>query len=230
MVLSDGAMDETPRGVELDWGLFSLERQNAGKESGDQAASHAHSARGLRTAVAVRNAAGRSAVGAFYKELGRRVHEQGQTLDEPATVEGALADAGLDPGLCAAAWADPSTAEEVASEHRHLCEQTRSIGVPTIVLDGGTGPVIFGPVLSEPPNDDDAVELWKHVSWLVRGHRPQGSRKVAASQGAARPSRQRLTVGLCREFGKSGGCPGRPGDRRTGHTSDLWPHRPAAEE
>ncbi len=154
--------------IELDWGLFSLERQNAGKESGDRAASHAHSARGLRTAVAVRNAAGRSAVGAFYKALGRRVHEQGQTLDEPATVEGALADAGLDPGLCAAAWADPSTADEVASEHRHLCEKTRSFGVPTIVLDGGAGPVIFGPVLSEPPNDEDAVELWKHVSWLVR--------------------------------------------------------------
>lgn len=154
--------------VELDWGLFSLERQNAGKESGERADSHAQSARGLRTAVAVRNTAGRLAVGAFYKALGHRVHEQGQPLDEPSTVEGALTDAGLDPGLCATAWADPSTAEEVAAEHRHLCERTRSFGVPTIVLDGGEGPAIFGPVLSEPPNDEDAVELWRHVSWLVR--------------------------------------------------------------
>lgn len=30
------------------------------------------------------------------------------------------------------------------------------------------GPAIFGPVLSEVPDDDDTVALWEHVSWLVR--------------------------------------------------------------
>jgi hypothetical protein len=57
----------------------------------------------------------------------------------------------------------------VASEHRELCDRTRSFGVPTVVLDGGDGPAIFGPVVSEVPDDDDtAVALWRHVSWLVR--------------------------------------------------------------
>jgi hypothetical protein len=27
---------------------------------------------------------------------------------------------------------------------------------------------IFGPVVSEVPDDDEARELWQHVSWLVR--------------------------------------------------------------
>jgi predicted DsbA family dithiol-disulfide isomerase len=154
--------------IELDWALFSLELQNAGKEPEDLARAHARSARGLRTAIAVRDDAGPVAVGAFYAALGVRFHQHGEPLDEPATVEAALADAGLDAGLCARAWADPSTTLRVAAEHRELSEGKRGFGVPTIVLDGGDGPAMFGPVISEVPNDDDAVQLWRHVSWLVR--------------------------------------------------------------
>ena len=40
--------------------------------------------------------------------------------------------------------------------------------MPTILLDGGAGPAIFGPVISELPGDEDAVQLWEHVSWLAR--------------------------------------------------------------
>ena len=154
--------------IELRWGLFSLELQNAGKEPEELARAHARSERALRTAVAVRRAVGPPGVGSFYRTIGRRVHEAGEPLDAPETVESALADAGLDPRLCAEAEADESTAEQVAAEHRELCERTRSFGVPTIVLDGGEGPAIFGPVVSELPDDDEAVELWAHVSWLTR--------------------------------------------------------------
>lgn len=154
--------------IELDWRVFSLELQNAGKEPEDLARAHARSAAALRTSIAVRDAAGPSAVGTFYKELGKRVHERGEPLEDPVTVESALTDAGLDPGLYAAALADPNTAERVAADHRHLCERTRSFGVPTIVLDGGEGPAMFGPVISEVPGDDEAEELWHHVAWLVR--------------------------------------------------------------
>lgn len=154
--------------IGLRWGLFSLELQNAGKEPEELAAAHACSARALRTAVAVRRAEGPAAVGRLYGAIGRRVHEDGEPLERPETVEAALAEADLDPGLCAAAWTDESTAAQVAAEHRDLCERTRSFGVPTIVLDSGKGPAIFGPVVSEVPSDDEAVELWAHVSWLVR--------------------------------------------------------------
>jgi protein-disulfide isomerase-like protein with CxxC motif len=154
--------------IELEWGLFSLELQNRGSEPEELAAAHARSGRSLRTSVVVRDRAGPAAVGSFYAHLGRRHHEEGEPLEEPATVEGALADAGLDTDLCRQAWDDPATAERVATEHRELCERTRSFGVPTIGLDGGDGPSIFGPVISEVPDDDDAVALWEHVSWLTR--------------------------------------------------------------
>ena len=32
----------------------------------------------------------------------------------------------------------------------------------------GKGPAIFGPVIHTVPSDDDAVEMFRHVSWLVR--------------------------------------------------------------
>jgi protein-disulfide isomerase-like protein with CxxC motif len=154
--------------IEIEWGLFSLELQNADKEPEELAAAHARSAPVLRTAVAVGDAAGHVAVGAFYGAIGERFHERGEPLEERSTVEAALADARLDPSLCETALADASTIERVAEEHRELCERTRSFGVPTIVLDGGDGPAIFGPVITDVPDDDEAEELWRHVSWLVR--------------------------------------------------------------
>jgi predicted DsbA family dithiol-disulfide isomerase len=155
--------------VELSWGLFSLQLQNAGQESEDMAEAHARSALALRTAVAVRDAAGSDGVGAFYGALGARVHERGEPLQDATTVRAALDDAGLDPALADKAADDGRYAERVAAEHRGLIESTRSFGVPTMVLDGGEGPAIFGPVISDPPADDaEVLELFRHVVWLAR--------------------------------------------------------------
>lgn len=154
--------------IELDWGVFSLELQNRGDEPEDLARTHARSELALRTAIAVRDDAGATGVGRFYEHLGARVHEHGEPLDDEDTVTAALRDAGLSAHLARQAMADDSTLDRVAAEHRELCDRTRSFGVPTIVLDGGEGPAIFGPVIVDVPNDDDAVALWEHVSWLVR--------------------------------------------------------------
>ncbi len=154
--------------IDLSWGFFSLEMQNAGKEPEEMSQAHARSAPALRTAVLVRNQGGAAAVGAFYAALGRRVHEQGQDLGATETVEASLRDVGLEAALCEEARSDPSTQEQIGQEHRALCDRTRSFGVPTLVLDGGEGPAIFGPVISEVPDDEDAVELWRHVRWLAR--------------------------------------------------------------
>lgn len=157
--------------LELAWGVFSLELQNRGNEPEDLARTHARSERALRTAITVRHHAGPKAVGRFYEHLGERVHQHGEPLEDPATVAGALGDAGLTPELATRAMADRSTLERVTAEHRELCDRTRSFGVPTIVLDGGDGPAIFGPVIVDVPDDDDAVALWEHMSWLVRHDR-----------------------------------------------------------
>jgi hypothetical protein len=83
-------------------------------------------------------------------------------------VRGALGLVGLDVQWCDEALSDPGTWDAVLDEHHRLVASTRSFGVPTIVLDGGDGPAIFGPVIGKLPSDDDAIELWRHVSWLAR--------------------------------------------------------------
>ena len=158
--------------VELDaatveWKLFSLLIQNSpdGAPAVDPAAA---GVRSLRTAVLVREAGGNKALGAFYEALGNRHFNDLEKYDDEDTFRKALTDVGLDPGLYDRAMADPATWDAVVAEHSALVDATKSFGVPTIRLDGGSGPAIFGPVVSEMPTDEDAVKLLEHTAWLVR--------------------------------------------------------------
>ena len=151
----------------VDWRLFSLSIGNSpdGVSAVDPDSPSVH---GLRTAIRVREVGGNDAVGAFYEALGNRHFHELQKYDDPDTFRGALTDAGLDAGLFDDARADIATWHAVIAEHETLVGETKSFGVPTIRLDGGAGPAIFGPVVSEMPTDDDAVKLFEHVAWLVR--------------------------------------------------------------
>ncbi len=149
--------------VTLEWGVFSLEVVNL-PEDQDPDALEARAAPVLRTAVAIRDRVGRAAIGPFYAAVGRRTWEEPPPPEDPgATVRAALTDAGLDESLAeAGSW------EAVLAEHRDVVERYGAFGVPTLILDAGTGPAIFGPVVSVLPSDEDAVALWRHTVWLVR--------------------------------------------------------------
>lgn len=153
--------------VEISWGILSLEITNAEGDTSPLAET-ARAARALRTAVALRETEGDAAVGEFYAALGEAVHQRAEDVSDPQVVAHALEAAGAAPALSDKAMADPATWTAVETEHRSLVERTRSFGVPTIVLDDGEGPAIFGPVISNVPSADDAIELWRHVSWLTR--------------------------------------------------------------
>jgi predicted DsbA family dithiol-disulfide isomerase len=154
--------------LDLDWGLFSLEVVNL-DDGKDPRELQTRSGPALRTATLIRRRRDAKAIGPFYTALGKRIWEQSPPeQDMVVAVRAALEEAGFDAAWCDEALADPATWDEVLAEHHGLVGRTRSFGVPTIVLDGGEGPAIFGPVISEMPSDDDAVELWRHMSWLAR--------------------------------------------------------------
>ena len=155
--------------IELDWGVFSLEVVNIAEgKNPHEIGEGARSGPSLRTAIAIRDSEGSKAIGPFYAALGKRIWEQEvPEQDDVKAVKESLEEIGLDPALCDKALADPSTWEAVLDEHNALIERTRSFGVPTIVMEGGTGNAIFGPVVSTLPEDKDAVELWRAVSWLA---------------------------------------------------------------
>jgi protein-disulfide isomerase-like protein with CxxC motif len=152
--------------VALSWGIFSLELTNA--DDPDAVGTDARAAAALRTVVVVRDVEGEAAVGRFYAALGEAIHERGEAPDDPSVLQDALEAAGLPGALLDKACSDAATWERVKAEHHALVDRTRSFGVPTIVLDGGEGPAIFGPVISEVPDAETGRELWRHVSWLAR--------------------------------------------------------------
>ena len=83
-------------------------------------------------------------------------------------IEASLREAGVEPELLEQALADPSTWDAVQREHDEAVSVHKAFGVPTIVLDGGDGPHMFGPVISEIPDDDGALDLWQHFAWMAR--------------------------------------------------------------
>ena len=152
--------------ADVTWGVYSLELAHHadGPAAGDPLAN---GVRGLRTAIAVRDKLGNDAMGAFYAALGTRYFEKVEPYDDPATFHGALTDAGLDPALYDRAVTTEQTFTKLVKEHRRLVKETRAFGVPTIRTDGGRGPGMFGPVISELPDDAEALELFEHVVWFI---------------------------------------------------------------
>ncbi|MBV9099480.1 MAG: DsbA family protein [Candidatus Dormibacteraeota bacterium] len=149
--------------VTVTWAVFSLAIANHGDEA--RAQPESGGAMALRTTIAVRDALGNAAAGRFYAALGEAVHERSQPVDEARTVDSALEAAGIDVSLRATAMRDAATWDGVQREHDDAVRTHRAFGVPTIVVDDNA---IFGPVITEVPGDAEAVELWRHTSWLVR--------------------------------------------------------------
>jgi predicted DsbA family dithiol-disulfide isomerase len=155
--------------ISIDWALFALEVVNL-PEGGDPLAIEARSGPALRTASLLRERAGRDAVGDLYRALGTRVWEAEVPMEvnDLDGIRACLKEIGADPSLLDDALADRGTWKAVVQEHQELVDRTGAFGVPTIVLDGGDGPAIFGPVVYSLPDDEEAIELWRHTTWLVR--------------------------------------------------------------
>jgi len=154
--------------IDLDWGVFSLEVANL-EEGLDPFELEPTGSPALRVAIAIGDAHGTKEIGGFYQALGRRTFLQpAPPEDLDAAIRESLTEAGLHPSLRSRALADPKTWARVVGETQRIQTKVGRLGVPTIVLDGDDGPAIFGPVVSRMPSDEDAVELWRHTSWLVR--------------------------------------------------------------
>jgi 2-hydroxychromene-2-carboxylate isomerase len=155
--------------ISIDWAFFCLEVVNL-PEGGDPLAVDARSGPALRTATLLRERLGPGAVGDLYSALGMRVWESELPMEvnDLDGIRASLSEIGADPSLLDEALADRRTWKAVVQEHQALVDRTGAFGVPTIVLDGGDGPAIFGPVIYRLPDDEDAIELWHHAIWLVR--------------------------------------------------------------
>jgi 2-hydroxychromene-2-carboxylate isomerase len=154
--------------IEIDWRLFSLGVVHVpqGEEVPDE--PFGPSGLALQLLAQARRLEGNSGVGRLYTALGTAAHVRRQPLAEEEVLAGAWEQARFDSAAREAAEADPTLWQQVLTEHRAAVTACQAFGVPTIVLDGGSGPGIFGPVLTEVPADDEGRELLRDVLRLTR--------------------------------------------------------------
>ncbi len=100
----------------------------------------------------------------WYWAAGTALHVDGRKPHRREVAAALLEELGLDPGIVRAALDDPSTGDEVRTEHEIVVDKG-AFGVPTLVFDDGQA--LFGPVLISPPRGGAALRLWELVTgWL----------------------------------------------------------------
>jgi hypothetical protein len=99
------------------------------------------------------------------------LHEEGHRPHDPDVARHLLEEIGLDPGVVDEAIADPTTHDEVRSEHDRVVA-AGGYGVPTLFFPEypsahGAPECLFGPVVMDPPTGDAALRLWEATTaWL----------------------------------------------------------------
>ena len=177
-------------GLVVNWRFFSLEeinRQEGKKHPWERDWSYGWSM--MRIGALLRRQS-MADVEAWYQRAGRALHVDGLKPHEPAVARHLLDELGFDPGLVDAAIADPTTGDEVLSDHQRVVAAD-GYGVPTLFFPDGQ--CLFGPVLVDPPTGEAAVRLWDAVvAWTEFPHlyelqRPKTSGDLQAIAETFRP-------------------------------------------
>jgi hypothetical protein len=170
-------------GIEIGYRFISLRLVNEPKGYDDlppgYPEAHRQGTRLLRVLAATRAQHGEAAVGRLYEAIGTALFE----VDPPAPggFEGILGLLAAGPDLAAvlreaqlpaelAAAADTTVHDGVirAETDAALERAGDDVGTPVLSFSPPDGPAFFGPVISDLPSDDDAVELFRAVARLAR--------------------------------------------------------------
>ncbi len=157
---------EKVRPVEPRWHVMSLAVLNEDKEDLPESYREglAKAWGPVRVCVAAEAKYGPEVLGPLYTAIGTRFHNEEMPRDR-ATIEAALADAGL-PADLADAVDSTQYDEAVRASHAEGIERVGyEVGTPIITVQGTS---VFGPVLSPIPRGEDAGKLWDGVRLIAQ--------------------------------------------------------------
>jgi len=152
---------EQVRPVAVRWHVMSLAVLNENRDDlpEDYRAGLARAWGPVRVCVAAEQKVGQDAVLPLYTAIGTRFHNAKEERNR-ATIEAALADAGLDVKL-ADAMESTEFDEAVRASHSDGIERVGvEVGTPVISVGGAS---IFGPVITPIPRGETAGRLWDGV-------------------------------------------------------------------
>jgi 2-hydroxychromene-2-carboxylate isomerase len=157
---------EQVRPVQARWHVMSLAVLNENKEGMDERYKELmQKAWGpVRVCIAAEQKYGPDVLLPLYTALGTRFHNEKQERDR-ATIEAALADAGLPADLADAAESTEFDEALRASHKDGMDRVGYEVGTPVISVDGTS---FFGPVVSPIPRGEDAARLWDGVLLVAK--------------------------------------------------------------
>ncbi len=149
------------RPIEVNWHVMSLAYLNSGKDDlPEEYRKLLEEAWGpVRVCIAAEQAFGPKVLLPLYTALGNRFHLEGKPKDR-ATIEEALAEAGLPTSLADAAETDEYDDAVKKSHHAGMDQVGYEVGTPVISVEGVA---FFGPVVTPAPKGEAAGVLWDGV-------------------------------------------------------------------
>jgi hypothetical protein len=157
--------DYTGEDIEVDWQPFSLAQVNSDKgpdfKYWEQPGALDGSDRTLlahRAGLAAKRQ-GKEAFESFFVTLLKARHEARKDLTDPAVIETAAADAGLDMARFREDVADPDLLREIGESHTRAVEEFGAFGVPTLVFPGGNTAFLKMFI----PPDEQVVEVFQSL-------------------------------------------------------------------
>ncbi len=157
--------ETTGENVEIDWQPFLLAQANNDKGQEDKIWERPEIIDGTDNALLAHRAGlaakrqGDEAFKGFFMALLRLRHEDKKDLTDPAVMQEAAENAGIDYARLTEDIADPVLLDDLAESHTKAVEEVGAFGVPTFVFPSGKSAFLKMFI----PPDEQAVEIYESL-------------------------------------------------------------------
>ena len=157
--------ETTGENVEIDWQPFLLAQANNDKGQEDKIWKRPEIIDGTDNALLAHRAGlaakrqGDEAFKGFFMALLRLRHEDKKDLTDPAVMQEAAENAGIDYARLTEDIADPVLLDDLAESHTKAVEEVGAFGVPTFVFPSGKSAFLKMFI----PPDEQAVEIYESL-------------------------------------------------------------------